>query len=60
MTTVLDVGASALAVNRVRWVVGKPDVRAFTVFVCSTFDDLEREREGVRDAHPAEVPRRPA
>jgi Domain of unknown function (DUF4062) len=28
----------------------KPDLRSFTVFVCSTFDDLEQQREAVLDA----------
>jgi Domain of unknown function (DUF4062) len=27
-----------------------PTSALFTVFVCSTFDDLEKEREGVLDA----------
>ncbi len=39
-----------LAVKCVRWVVGNPMSASFSVFVCSTFDDLEPEREAVLDA----------
>jgi tetratricopeptide (TPR) repeat protein len=39
-----------LAVNRVDGSWGNPMSAPFTVFVCSTFDDLEQEREAVLDA----------
>jgi hypothetical protein len=51
MTYMLE-GESGIkvAVNRVRWARANPMSAPFTVFVCSTFDDLEQEREAVLDA----------
>jgi hypothetical protein len=39
-----------VAVNRVRWTRANPMSAPFNVFVCSTFDNLEQEREAVLDA----------